>query len=116
MSFDKGFFGDEVNPWGLFIEIAIIGRDIGFVAWFSVMASERPSPQGCGLFGSPSQIRNLLQVGAAIEVSPPAEVKSVARLSSQLFEEVDAAVHEAHHRIPRARPEVPIALRRFVAR
>src|SRR3990172_92178 len=54
-------------------------------------------------------------LGGGEEIAAAVEPENVAALACQLFEEVDAAVHEGDHVVTRPGPPVPVALGGLVA-
>ncbi len=58
---------------------------------------------------------NPVGIGRRVKIPAPVELKDVAAFARQVFDEVNTAIHKAHHRLVRAGPPVAVALGRFVA-
>src|SRR5437867_2703953 len=80
------------------------------------MESQRTGAQRGRLLGGGLEQAYPFRVLSGINISPPVQVEYVAALTRQLFQEVDAAIHQPDHCIAGSGPEVSVAFGRLVAR
>src|ERR1700730_7967413 len=74
-----------------------------------------PRAEGGRLVRRPDEAVDTPGLRRREEIAAPVEPEDIAALPSELFEEIDAPVHDGNHVVARARPPVPVALGGFVA-
>jgi hypothetical protein len=75
------------------------------------MDAQRASPQRAGLLCGPLKVWDAGWVSGDEEIAPSAEVENVVTFVSQLFQDVNATVHQADHGVARPRPPVAVTFR-----
>ena len=74
-----------------------------------------PGPEGGRVLGGPHVAVDLLGLRGGEEIAAPVHQEDVAALARELLHQVDAAVHQGHHRVAGPRPPVAVGLGGFVA-
>jgi hypothetical protein len=75
------------------------------------MDAQRASPQRAGLLCGPLKVWDAGWVSGHKEIAPPTELEHVVAFVSQLFQDVNATVHQADHGVPGAGPPVAVTFR-----
>ncbi len=105
--------GNDVGADGLRLE-ALGGR--GLVgARGRAMQPDGPGPEAGRVLGGAQVAVDLLGLRGGEEIAAPVHQEDVAALARQLFHQVDAAVHQGHHRVAGPRPPVAVGLGGLVA-
>lgn len=101
---------DQVRASGQVFKTFRRGRDIGGILRPAWMDPQRAGSQRGRFLGGTPEVRNARWIGRDKEVAPAAKVESVVGFAGELFEDVDAPVHEIDHGIPRPGPPVAVTL------
>ena len=105
--------GDDVRSGRLILE-AGGGRGLVVARRVAVDAG-RADAAGRRFLRALDEHRHLLRIGRGEEIAAPVQQESVVALVRQLFEQIDAPVHECDHVVAGSRPPVAVALGGFVA-
>ena len=114
MAADQRAVGDDVRTRQRKIEAALRRRRVDTRRGIVKARRSRAARLG-GLRHRP-QKRDLRRIGGGEQVAAAIQIEAVAGLPRQIFDQVDAAVHEGRHRPIRTRPPVAIGFGRFVGR
>ena len=111
---DERAVGDHVGADRLLLEP--VGRRRPIFAGRMIVEAESPRAEGRRLASGAQEAGHTLGVGGGEQIAPPVHAKHVAALPGEVFQQVDAAVHQRDHVVPGTRPPVAVALGRLVAR